>query len=243
MTDKQHFQVNDWWQSPLGGLVSVLEQEQIAGLSSPILGFFTIQIGGGLRLKPLTSRTVAQSWIAPEGDVDAWPQALPFKSHSIDNLLLLHVLEYADDPHQVLRETQRVLVADGKLILCCFNPISLWGLRRLFSWQDEPPWHGYFFTKTRVKDWLALLNFEVIEQHKVLFRPPLQNPRWLEGCRFLERWGRRLWPWFGGVSVMVATKRSIPLNPLRENKSERRFFPGPGFVNKPITRDNKHGSC
>ncbi|WP_438970640.1 class I SAM-dependent methyltransferase [Methylophaga sp.] len=243
MTDKKHIQINEWWQSPLGQLVSASEQEQIAGLSSPILGLFTVQIGGGTRLKPLSSRSVNQSWVGLEKDFDARPDALPFKSHSIDNLLLLHVLEYADEPHQVLRETERVLAADGKLILCCFNPISFWGLRRLFSWQDAAPWHGYFFTKTRVKDWLALLNFEVTEQHKVLFRPPFKRAKWLEGSCFLERWGRRLWPWFGGVSVMVATKRTIPLNPLRENQREHRFFPSPGLINRPITRDNKHGSC
>lgn len=243
MTDIKRCKVNDWWQSPLGELVATLEQEQIAGLSSPILGFFTIQIGGGYRFKPLSSRLANQSWLAQGGDVAGGPEALPFKSHSIDNLLLLHVLEYADDPHQVLREAARVLAADGKVILCCFNPISLWGLRRLFSWQDAAPWHGYFFTRMRVKDWLALLNFEVIEQHKVLFRPPFKHPRWLEGSRFLERWGRRLWPWLGGVSVMVATKRTIPLNPLRQSKPEHRLFPSPGLVNKPITRDNKHGSC
>lgn len=243
MTDKKRFKQNEWWQSPLGELVSALEQEQIAGLSSPILGFFTIQLGGACRFKPLSNRAANQSWLGSAGDIDALPEALPFKAHSIDNLLLLHVLEYADDPHQVLRETTRVLAADGKLILCCFNPVSLWGLRRLFSWQDVAPWHGYFFTKTRLKDWLALLNFEVTEQHKILFRPPFKHPRWLEGSRFLERWGRRLWPWFGAVSVMVATKRTIPLNPLRDRKREHRLFPGPGLINKPITRDNKHGSC
>jgi SAM-dependent methyltransferase len=243
MADKKRFQINDWWQSPLGHFVSALERENVAGLSSPILGYFSIQIGGGSRYRPLSSRSANQSWVSTKGDLNAWPEALPFKSHSIDNLLLLHVLEYADDPHQVLREAERVLAADGKLILCCFNPISLWGLRRLFSWQDAPPWHGYFFTKTRVKDWLALLSFEVIEQHKILFRPPFKNSRWLEASGFLERWGQRLWPWFGAVSVMVATKRTIPLNPLRGNKSQRHFFPSPGLVNKPITRDNKHGSC
>lgn len=243
MTDKKRFKQDEWWQSPLGELVSALEQEQIAGLSSPILGFFTIQIGGACRFKPLSNRAANQSWIASAGDIEALPEALPFKAHSIDNLLLLHVLEYADDPHQVLRETTRVLAADGKLILCCFNPVSLWGLRRLFSWQDVAPWHGYFFTKTRLKDWLALLNFEVTEQHKVLFRPPFKHPRWLQGSSFFERWGRRLWPWFGAVSVMVATKRTIPLTPLRASKREHSLFPGPGLINKPITRDNKHGPC
>ena len=83
MTDKKRFKQNEWWQSPLGELVSALEQEQIAGLSSPILGFFTIQLGGACRFKPLSNRAANQSWLGSAGDIDALPEALPFKAHSI----------------------------------------------------------------------------------------------------------------------------------------------------------------
>jgi len=243
MTDKKRLQLHDWWQSPLGELLLAHEQTMLGSLSSSLAGFFNLQIGSTSSLIPKSNRPSVQTLLGPNSDLDAVPEALPFKSHSIDNLFLVHVLEYAEDPHQVLRETERVLAADGKVILCCFNPVSLWGLRRLFSWQDAPPWQGHFFTRNRIKDWLALLNFEVIEQHKILFRPPFKHSAWLANSRFLERWGKRLWPWFGAVSVMVATKRTIPLTPLKENWRERPLFPSPGLVNKPITRDNKHGPC
>jgi SAM-dependent methyltransferase len=242
IVDKQA-QLKSWWQSPPAELLLNEERAMLANLSSTLSGFFYVQLGADCNLIPRSNRISLQTLISPEGDLSALPEALPFKSHSIDNLFLLHVLEYADDPHQVLRETERVLAADGKVVLCCFNPISLWGLRRLFSWQDRPPWRGQFFSQTRLTDWLALLNFEVVEQHKIIFYPPFKQASWLRRSRFLERWGKRLWPWLGAVSVMVATKRTIPLNPIKQDWRQRRLFPTPGLVNKPITRDNKHGSC
>ena len=234
--------IERWWQSPLGQQLLMVERELVSQLDEPLPGYFFLQLGGGESCLPLSNRASSHCLVAPEGDVQAEAESLPFKSHSIDNLLLLHVLERSRDPHQLLREAERVLAADGKLILCCFNPFSLWGLRRLFSWQDSPPWDGHFFSQTRIRDWLALLNFEVTEQHKAVYRPPFRHSRWMQGSLFMERWGRRLWPWLGGVSVMVAAKRTIPLTPVRESWRKRRLFPTPGLVNKPLTRERNNGS-
>jgi SAM-dependent methyltransferase len=231
-----------WWQSALGQHLLAAEQELLSQLQHPLRGYFTLQLGGSERCLPESIRAEQFCLISDRGDVAAKPEALPFKSHSIDNMLLLHVLERSPDPHQLLRETERVLAVDGRLILCCFNPLSLWGLRRLFSWQDKTPWDGQFFTQTRITDWLALLSFDVIEQHKIVFKPPFSQSGWLGRSEFMERWGRRLWPWFGGVSVMVASKRTIPLTPIRTQWRKRRLFPSAGLVNKPLTREKTDGS-
>ncbi|MFM1760358.1 MAG: hypothetical protein RLY75_1629, partial [Pseudomonadota bacterium] len=58
---------------------------------------------------------------------------LPFASESIDLLVLPHVLEFAADPHQILREAERVLRPEGRLIISGFNPASLWGMRQYLS--------------------------------------------------------------------------------------------------------------
>lgn len=241
MSKKSDNRMKAWWHTPLGRHVMHGEQQALAALDGRFFGYFQLQIGGGEKILPACGRPVSQSLVSADGDVEAHAESLPFKSHSIDNLLLLHVLETASDPHQVLRESERILAADGTLMLCSFNPVSLWGMQRLLSWQDAPPWDGHFFSQTRIRDWLALLNFEVQYQQRLLFRPPLHNERWLEACRFADRWGRRLWPWFGGVTLLVATKRTIPLTPVRQAWRGRRLFPGTPLVNKPITRNAKHG--
>ncbi|HEC75575.1 MAG TPA: class I SAM-dependent methyltransferase [Methylophaga aminisulfidivorans] len=241
MNEHKQLHLHEWWHSSLGEFVTQEEQAVLKTLDHPLLGYFFVQVGGVQHHYLKTNQLISQSMVSANGDVQASIEALPFKSHSIDNLLLVHLLEYARDPHQVLRESERVLAADGKLILCRFNPWSLWGLRRLFSWQDSVPWSGHFFTQTRLADWLALLNFEIIEQHKVAFRPPFSKAKWLVKSRFFERWGKRFWPFFGGVSILVATKRTIPLTPIKQPWRQRQLFPQPSFVSKLITREKSDG--
>ena len=48
-------------------------------------------------------------------------------------MLLPHTLELVEDPYAVLREAERVLCAEGCLMICGFNPFSGWGARRLFA--------------------------------------------------------------------------------------------------------------
>jgi len=233
--------VADWWQTSLGQHVSACEQDIINQITPYFFGATQCQLGGLNNVLPPSNHAMSQLFVAPDGDICATAETLPFKRYSIDNLLLMHVLEFSSDPHQVLREVERVLAADGTLILCSFNPFSLWGLRRLFSWQDAMPWRGRYYSQTRIRDWLALLNFEVLQSQHVLFRPPFKQETWRQRTQFLERWGQRLWPCFGGLSVMVATKRTIPLNPVRQRWTNQRLFPASGLMNKLITRENKNG--
>jgi len=74
------------------------------------------------------------------------------------------VLEFADEPHQVLREVDRVLVPEGQVVITGFNPSSLWGARQsLCRFGASPflPRSGQFIRLPRIKDWLKLLSFEV----------------------------------------------------------------------------------
>jgi len=229
--------IAQWWQSPLGH--SVLDQEKTAiqSLTSHFHGHYQLQTGTERSLLPSLPRSCVQKVMASSADVYGDCKSLPFKCHSIDTLLLSHVLEFSSDPHQVLREAERVLVSDGTIILCSFNPWSLWGLRRLFSWQDIPPWQGTFFSQTRIKDWLALLNFEVITTERLLFRPPVQSAKWFQRFKLIERWGKRLWPLFSGVSILIATKRTIPLTPVTMPWRAKQLFPSP-LTQRPVSRGN-----
>ncbi|PHS71463.1 MAG: methylase [Methylophaga sp.] len=229
--------MSEWWKSPLGQSVLMQEQALLQDFSGYFQGYCQLQIGVDQKILPNVPQTHCQKVMASSADVEGHDEALPFKSHSLDTLLLSHVLEFSADPHQVLREVERVLVADGTLVLCCFNPWSLWGLRRLFSWQDNPPWQGHFFTQARIKDWLALLNFEVVATEKYLFRPPVRSACWFGRLRSMERWGKRLWPILSGATILVTTKRTIPLTPITKRWQARQLFPSGSFVKKPATRE------
>ena len=140
-------------------------------------------------------------------DIVCDPAQLPFASASLDLLLMPHGLDFTIFPHQVLREVERVLVPEGRLILTGFNPVSLWGVRRMVQGRTEAPWSGNFFPLLRVKDWLALLDLEPGGGAFIGYAPPVARADWLERCRFMEAAGDRWWPLAAGVYGIEAVKR------------------------------------
>jgi SAM-dependent methyltransferase len=140
---------------------------------------------------------------------------LPFPAASLDLVVLPHALELSRDPHATLREVERVLVPEGRVVICGFNPTGLWALRqyrtrltrRLGFGEPFLPevrdWIGYW----RVRDWLRLLSFEVEIGHFGCYRPAMRNQAWLEGMGWMDRVGARWWPILGSVYFVVAVKR------------------------------------
>ena len=144
--------------------------------------------------------------------------ALPFDSQSLDLVVLPHGLELARDPHLALREVERVLVPEGRVVVVGFNPTSLWGLRqrlghvrRRIARGGEAglflPSAGEFMGYRRLRDWLRLLSFEVEAGRFGCYRPPLLSEKWLTRLAWMEQAGERWWPVFGAVYFVVAVKR------------------------------------
>ena len=135
---------------------------------------------------------------------------MPFASQSLDLVVLPHVLEFSGSPHQVLREVERVLIPEGRLIICGFNPASLWGVRQMTGrWTGATylPREGEFISVPRLKDWLKLMNMEVNTGHFGCYAPPCRSDKWLQRFSFLEKAGGRWWPFLGAVYIIEAVKR------------------------------------
>ncbi len=144
--------------------------------------------------------------------------ALPLGHHAVDLAILPHTLDFVSDPHALLRELHQVMVPDGTLLLSCFQPVSLWGLRKwLRIPADVAPWNGHFFSPRRVQDWLSLMGFRVLGGKITVYRPPVAGQRLYERLALLEKAGDRWWPMFGAVYIIVArleTLRMVPLKPV-----------------------------
>jgi SAM-dependent methyltransferase len=142
-------------------------------------------------------------------------EALPFPENSLDLLVLPHSLELSQDPHATLREAERVLVPEGRLIVCCFNPLSLWGLKQKRShWYKKLnlgelylPEAGEFISYRRLRDWLKLLNFELESSEFGCFRPAVRSQAMLQRFAWMDKLGSRYWPILGAVYVVSAVKR------------------------------------
>ena len=157
--------------------------------------------------------------------------ALPVESDSVDVVVLPHILEFEAQPHEALRESARVIVPEGHLIICGFNPWSLLGCwRYLKLGQNELPWRGRFLALTRLRDWLALLGFDVVSQDACFFKPPFSNERLLRRLDFLERIGSRMPAYFSGAYVLLARKRVTTVTPIRTRWRPRRRLVPVGLV-------------
>jgi SAM-dependent methyltransferase len=198
-----------WYESDLGRYVLERELEWFDAVSSDLFGFHALQVGE-CGIDFLRANRMPQRYCGgvAAGCPRCLPEQLPIATQSLDLLALPHVLEFSANPHQMLREAERVLRPEGRLLIAGFNPLSLWGMRRMLGDPEAiGPWHGRFIHLTRLKDWLALLGFELAGGRMACYAPPLNRSRWLSRFGFLEAAGDRWWALGGGVYLIHAVKR------------------------------------
>ncbi len=222
-----------WLATPAGRYLLEWEQQHLDLAVADVFGFHALQLGLP-ELDALRSNRMPHRWVASDDatdsprDVDALPRAavalrldhdaLPFDSASLDLIVLPHTLELARDPHQTLREVERVLRPEGRVVVVGFNPASLWGVRQrlgrlrlgLGIARRKPlflPPSGEFLGYRRLRDWLRLLSFEVESGRFGCYRLPVVSERWLQRCAWMDDHGERWWPVFGAAYFVVAVKR------------------------------------
>ena len=111
------------------------------------------------------------------------------------------------------------------LLISGFNPFSAWGaasgLKKLFCKSDtctlDFPWNGKFIGIARLKDWLALLGFEVVSVAMCCHVPPFEQEAWHKRFNFMENLGTNWLPMMGGVYFVVAKKRVAGMTLLKPN--------------------------
>ncbi|MBL8472547.1 MAG: class I SAM-dependent methyltransferase [Rhodocyclaceae bacterium] len=204
--------LREWLETPLGSYAMQWEQARYDQAVVDIFGFNAVQIGlpefDLLRANRMPLR-VRSAGVPADVQLRLDETQLPFAAQSVDLMVLPHVLEFSRDPHQVLREVERVLVPEGNIVLSGFNPYSLWGLRRLWRRQGASyPWNGVYLSVPRLKDWLKLLGFETHAGWFGCYVPPVRTEKWLLRCAFMDAAGDRWWPIAGGAYVLQAVKRA-----------------------------------
>lgn len=132
---------------------------------------------------------------------------LPFDVGCLSTVVLPHVLEGHQLPHQVLREVHRALMPEGHLILTGFNPASMLGLQRYLN--PSAAYSGHYYSVKRVKDWLQLLGFEVVGSAMYQYAPLVKSDRMRKAFNFINSVGDRWLPMTGGGYMISAKKREV----------------------------------
>jgi SAM-dependent methyltransferase len=149
---------------------------------------------------------------------------LPLESDSIDAIIAHHCLEFAANPHQVLREIQRVLTPQGQLLVVGFNPFSLLGCKtRLRGLLHDPLWSQHRpVSERRLTDWLHLLGCEVLDCRRLYSLPPVGSGRLRNAFAAGDRWSAEHNLPFGGLYILHATKQVAGLHRPRRLLRTRR---------------------
>ena len=146
--------------------------------------------------------------LEPGAGLAADPLQLPLAAQSVDLVALPHVLEGHHNPHEVLREAERVLMPEGRLVISGFNTASLWRLRQLFTFKKtESPWDARFIGLLRLRDWLRVLGFELDGGRFGCYASSFRSRVWLDRFVFMEKAGVRWWLIIGGTYAVRAIKR------------------------------------
>lgn len=217
------FDLNDirnWYQTDAGALVSLAIEQHMWKITSCIFGYNAIQLGNTFpQRKLLKNCTISEQVTIDRSssvNVISSPAALPISSDCVDLFVLPHTLDFTEKPHEVLREVERCLVPEGYMIVIGFNPLSFYGLWKIFlSRKNIAPWSAKFYRLGRLRDWSSLLGFEETEVHFTGHLPPFKRiQRWKK----MQSIGRSLQyhvAQTGGVYIFVARKRVARVTPIK----------------------------
>lgn len=206
--------IEDWQHLTNGKMLQRQTQQRLNDYLPLCFGYHLLKLG---KLSSLldTSRSPISHQIncaasGKEMGLLADIHQLPLQASSIDLCILAHELNFSNDPHQLLREVERVLTLDGTLIITGYNPISAFGLRALF--KSKTPHTARLFLPNRIYDWLYLLGFEILQKKYFDF---LSGEFDSPFAAHLDRLGQHCLPSLCSAYFIVAKKQNIPMTPIK----------------------------
>ncbi len=213
-------QLAHWFESPLGAKVLAAQKTAIGPILERMFGYHILQVGGSeehllLDQSPISHKIVFSANYRPGSNRPvADSEQLPLANDSIDAVVIHHGLDFTQDSHSLLREATRVLRPGGQMLIIGFNPISQWGLTRLFKRKLDVPWSGRFISKHRLLDWLQLLDLHVESDNSGVYFPPLKFVAVLERSHRMESLGNKIRSPFGGVYFVSCKKQVVGVTPI-----------------------------
>jgi SAM-dependent methyltransferase len=160
-----------WYETPRGKQLHALETEYLQRAITVSCKQTVLQIGGLGWEDEFVDCTLYKYYTILDAKklghqkarkICAKAYSLPLKSNSIDMIIVPHLLEFDSNRFQTMREIERILKPEGIIIITNFNPWSIWvRYQHLWDLKMADSWHGNFISRSRIIDWLKLLNFEV----------------------------------------------------------------------------------
>ncbi len=227
-----------WYDTPLGQSLLAAQQQVLNDELSCLFGYHLMQlsvlpyqrlsessrINHCFSLSPAIVESSKASSNLCDVQALADMDTLPLPDESIDVTLLHHVLDFSNNPQQVLKEAARVTVPRGHIVIFAFNPLSVMGLVQLMAqFSSRPIWHRRALRLGRLKDWLEFLDFSCQNVHYLSHNYPLGTSRWLAKKSLGRMQFKNTIP-FGSTYCVVARKDKVGLTPIKPEWESSRFL-------------------
>ncbi|WP_322629681.1 class I SAM-dependent methyltransferase [Halothiobacillus sp.] len=234
--------ISAWYQTPMGARIGrdltqciVQHADDAFGYHAVVMGA-TLPLGSRLRIRHVTQ--VSPSLAAMAGPVpgadNEYPAtgmvadftALPIASESADLVIALHVLENLRQPHALLREMDRIVRPEGRLLIVGVNPVSLFPVMRLLGRTCHTPLlRGHRHAAWRLVDLLRVLGYEINAVEHLGGLCPTCRVRRYDRFRRVREWSLRWAGFLHGFYVIDATRRESTPTAIRPSFRLRELMP------------------
>lgn len=144
---------------------------------------------------------------------------LPIDDLSVDRVLLVHALEFAEQVRPMMREIWRVLGGSGRLLIVVPNRRGLWA-----RFERTPFGQGRPYSAGQINRLLRDTMFAPLSTRGALYLPPSRSRMLLSSARAWENIGRRCFGAVGGIVSVEAEKQIYAATPTPAAARTRRPY-------------------
>ncbi|WP_193227600.1 class I SAM-dependent methyltransferase [Aureimonas psammosilenae] len=204
-----------------------IREERLLGIgyAVPFLDRFATDCERAIALMPAAQGAIPWPVGSPSQTVLVDIEELPFGDASVDRVLVVHALEYAESPLEFLNEIWRVLAPGGHVVIVVPNRRGVWARFEHTPFGSGRPW-----SRGQLVRLLRQSSFTPAAASEALHFAPFRRQSMLALAPGLERLGHRIWPAFAGVVIVEATKQIFRGIPVASARRERRRLMQPVLV-------------
>lgn len=184
------------WPADCGGEIVGL------GFTTPYLRRFIPSASRLCAFMPAAQGIIHWPKEGPNRTALVFDDLLPLPDACVSRILLVHSLEMAESPGQVLEEAWRILAPGGRILIVAPNRRGLWAAseRTVFG-QGRP------FSRGQLTRLLKESGFTPEHWDSALHFPPSASPLVLRSARAIDRFSRAAIPALAGVLLVEAQKQ------------------------------------
>lgn len=237
-------QLRKWFETDLGQAILDAEKNEIEKIIGDYFGYHLLQIGTLCHLQWFEQSPIKHKVCYTPN----WPLSyvgnyvfgnlheLPFAKHSIDLMVVAHVLEFVASPRDILEQIAYALIPGGHMLILSFNPYSIWGLTKLINSKKDFPWCGRFNSLGKLRKWLRECDCVIDSYASFNFQLPVANTATRNKFKFVETIGRTCWPNNGAIYCLVVRKQIAKVTPIIMPWRLHKVGFGKKGVTEPTTR-------